>query len=95
VLVKVFLRDEVPATARRADDTHPTAHDVYLWLVLEAARPDVYVIAELAEFFREFENVNDLTPGVCRTPTAMAETLSRACRLRSRPLGAAAPFRMA
>ena len=64
IAVEVFLGDEFVAAAIGADDADAGVDDVDLGLSLEAARPDVHLVAELGEFFGELDHVNHLAAGV-------------------------------
>jgi hypothetical protein len=62
--MEVFLGDEFVAAAVGADDADAGVDDVDLGLALEAARPDVHLVAELGEFFGELDHIDDLAAGV-------------------------------
>jgi hypothetical protein len=61
---EVFLADKFRAAAGDADDADPLVDDIDLGLVLEAAGPDVDLIAQLGEFFGQFDDIDDLAAGV-------------------------------
>ena len=64
VAVEIFLRNEFLAAAGDAHDADALVDLVEFRLVLEAARIDVDLMAELCQFAGEFDDVDDLAAGI-------------------------------
>jgi hypothetical protein len=64
MFVQVFLGEKIAATAGYGDDADAVVDGFELGLVFETAGPDVDLVAELGEFFGEFDHIDDLTTGI-------------------------------
>ena len=58
--------DEVVTASVAFDDSYVRVDDVDFRLFFEAPGPDVDLEAELGQFLREFEHINDLTACIRR-----------------------------
>ncbi len=62
--VEIFLRNKLFPAAGNADDADAIVHLIDFRLVLKAAGVKIDSIAELAEFLRKFEDIDNLSSGV-------------------------------
>jgi hypothetical protein len=64
VLVKVFFGNKFRSSTRHAQDANAIAAGFFIRLPAESARPDVHLVPELGELFRQLEHVHHLAAGI-------------------------------